>query len=780
MKQIYLSLKLLGSALLLAASGIAQSCINGGTGANGAFNATSNTTLAGGVYNFTTFNINAGVTVSVTGTVPLEVYCTGAVTINGILAANGGNGTNGITFSAAGTGGIGVAGGGNGGNGTYSTSLGGMQASPGLGAGGVGNEGNAWSGGGGAGYSAAGQASGNPSGGFGGPSYGSTTIAPLVAGSGGGGGSGGFSCGSGGGGAGGGAIMIQSSASISIGSGGAIQCNGGNGGSDGGGNCGGGGGGSGGSIRLGALTISNSGAITATGGQGGASMVPGSPFFGVGGNGAAGRVRVDGIYSGNGTVNPSYVPGPVLTATSTSTSTSCFNTTNGSATVTAQNGSAPYSYLWSNGGISATITNLSPGTYSVTVTDAAGCTTTSSVVVTAPSAISASVVTQPASCFGGCNGSATVTPSGGTPGYTYLWVPSGGTGSTETGLCSGTYTCVVTDAAGCTFSTSFAVTAPSAITPNVTAVNTTCNTSCDGSATANPSGGTAPFTYAWSPGNQTTSSVTGLCSGTYSVAITDAAGCTVTETVSITSPSPVVVTANGNGMICSGDTAVIFAIGSGGAGSYTYNWNPGNLTGSQIAVTPSTLTIYTVTVTDASGCVGTQVHTVMVNPLPVVNANGPTQLCVTDGVITYSGVPSGGSWSGPSINNGVFTPSAAGVGTHTLVYSFTDSNGCSDTAQVVVTVDACTSIEGVNNAVSISIYPNPNNGLFNVMFNDYSGDATIEILDMQGKQVFTTVLQNVNAHAPQTINTPTLAEGMYFMRVQYGSQYELIKIQITK
>jgi hypothetical protein len=188
----------LSSILLIAASGIAQTCINGGTGANCDFNATSNTTLAGGVYNFTTFNTNAGVTVSVTGTVPLEVYCTGAVTINGILAANGGNGTNGITFSAAGTGGIGVAGGGNGGNGTYSTSLGGMQASHGLGAGGVGNEGNAWSGGGGAGYGATGQSSGNPSGGFGGSSYGNSTITPFVSGS--GGGAGGFSCGSGGGG----------------------------------------------------------------------------------------------------------------------------------------------------------------------------------------------------------------------------------------------------------------------------------------------------------------------------------------------------------------------------------------------------------------------------------------------------------------------------------------------------------------------------------------------------------------------------------------------------
>ncbi len=780
MKQIYLSLKLLGSALLLAASGIAQSCINGGTGANGAFNATSNTTLAGGVYNFTTFNINAGVTVSVTGTVPLEVYCTGAVTINGVLAANGGNGTPGVTFSAAGTGGIGVAGGGNGGNGTYSTSLGGMQASPGVGAGGVGNEGNAWSGGGGAGYSAVGQASGNPSGGFAGPSYGNSSITPFVAGSGGGGGSGGFSCGSGGGGAGGGAIMIQSAASITIGVGGAVQCNGGNGGSDGGGNCGGGGGGSGGSIRLGSPSISNSGAISATGGIGGGSNVPGNPYYGVGGNGAPGRVRMDGTYSGNGTVNPTFVPGPVLTATSTSTSASCFNNNNGSATVTPSNGTAPYTYMWSNGGNTATITNLAPGNYSVTVTDAAGCTTTSSVVVTSPSAITATAVAQPASCFGGCNGSATVSPSGGTPGYTYSWAPSGGTGSTATGLCAGTYVCTIIDAAGCMFTTSVTVTEPSAITPNVSAVNTTCNQSCDGTATANPSGGTGPYTYVWTPGNMTTASVSGLCAGTYSVAITDAAGCTSTETVSITSPSQVAATVTGNSLICNGDSTVLIAQATGGNGPYTYTWNPGNLTGQQVVVTPTTLTIYTVTATDASGCTGVHVHTVMVNSLPTVNANGPTQLCATDGFISYSGVPSGGTWSGPSMNNGVFSPSTAGVGTHTLVYSYTDSNGCSDTAQVIVTVDACTNVSEITGNTGVSLFPNPNNGSFTLTFENYAGDALVEVMDVQGKLVQTKLLQNVQAQVNQPLQLNALNEGMYLVRVQYGNQIELIKIQITQ
>jgi hypothetical protein len=104
-------------------------CFSVGTDADGAYLATVNTTLTGGTYNFTSFTINPGVVVSVTGNSSLVIYCSGTATINGVLNASGGNGSDGITYTSAGIGGIGVAGGGNGGNGTYSTDLSGMQAS---------------------------------------------------------------------------------------------------------------------------------------------------------------------------------------------------------------------------------------------------------------------------------------------------------------------------------------------------------------------------------------------------------------------------------------------------------------------------------------------------------------------------------------------------------------------------------------------------------------------------------------------------------------------------
>ena len=113
-------------------------CGSSGTGVDGAFNATVNQTLAGGTYNYTTFNIASGVIVTVTGTQPLVINCTGAATLDGILRANGGAGANAVTFSNAGIGGVGVAGGANGGDGTYSSSVGPLAGNPGSGPGGAG------------------------------------------------------------------------------------------------------------------------------------------------------------------------------------------------------------------------------------------------------------------------------------------------------------------------------------------------------------------------------------------------------------------------------------------------------------------------------------------------------------------------------------------------------------------------------------------------------------------------------------------------------------------
>lgn len=280
--------------IVYSSAGKAQLTFNTGNGIEGVFHATTNTSITGGVHNFTDFIIDAGVTVNVTGSSPLEIRCTGLVLIDGVLQANGGNGANGVTYSNAGNGGLGIAGGADGGNGSYSSSSGPIDGVDGAGPGGSNNRGKGWSGGGGAGFALAGQnAHPTLTNGVGGPSYSSSTINDLPKGSGGGGGSGGYDCGAGGGGAGGGLIIIHAANSITISATGAIHVDGGNGGSDGTGNCGGGGGGSAGTIWLAAPSYAQAGTLSAVHGVGGSSTVSGSPYWGGGANGSEGRIRVD-------------------------------------------------------------------------------------------------------------------------------------------------------------------------------------------------------------------------------------------------------------------------------------------------------------------------------------------------------------------------------------------------------------------------------------------------------------------------------------------------------
>jgi hypothetical protein len=520
--------------LLTCFSQLPAQCLNCGTGAEGAFSATSNTTIAGGVRNFTTFDISPGVTVRVTGSQPLEIYATGAVNIQGTLDVSGLNGADGVTYMNGGIGAIGVAGGGNGGNGSFSSPSGPIDGGPATGAGG-GGIGQGWSGGGGAGYAAIGGSSGGV-GGVGGPIYGNADLTGNTAGSGGGGGSGGYDCGAGGGGAGGGFVHIISCGGITVS--GMINANGGNGGSDGTGNCGGGGGGSGGSIWLTSATVTNNGMLMASGGNGGASQIPGSPYYGVGGAGSNGRIRIDAnTISGSGSIQPptgftGTVSG-ITVSISNSVNVSCFGDSSGSAQGAITGGTGTVTYAWSpSGGSAATATGLAAGCYELVVTDSLGCTDTDSICITEPSALSIQVEGDTVLCNGDCDGMLTCAAIGGTPAYSYLW-SNGATGDSISGLCPGTYSATIVDANGCIISETVAVVEPTAISLSETHTDATFANSNDGSGTVTASGGTPGYTYLWTPGGHTTATADSLLPGIYTVAVTDSNGCSDTITVVI-------------------------------------------------------------------------------------------------------------------------------------------------------------------------------------------------------------------------------------------------------
>jgi len=364
----------------------------------------------------------------------------------------------------------------------------------------------------------------------------------------------------------------------------------------------------------------------------------------------------------------------------------CNGANTGNATATMTGGTPNYTFVWSNGQTTSTATGLSSGNYTVTITDANGCSSVATVSISQPTALLATPSQTNIICNGGNNGSASVSMSGGTPGYTYSWT-NGQTTSSATGLSAGNYSVTVTDANGCTSVSAFTITQPTAITATTNSTNEVCN-QLNGDATVSPSGGTGAFTYLWSNG-QTTATATGLAAATYSVTVTDANGCTYVTSVTVNSTGGPVANAGSNASICFGNSTQLNASGGG-----TYSWVPaGGLnctTCSNPVATPVSSTTYTVIVTDPNGCFSSANVTVTVNALPVANAGADVSICSgtsaqlnASGGGTYLWMPANGL-SNTNISNPVANPSA----TTTYSLTVTDANGCSNSDVVIVTVNA--------------------------------------------------------------------------------------------
>ncbi len=214
----------------------------------------------------------------------------------------------------------------------------------------------------------------------------------------------------------------------------------------------------------------------------------------------------------------------------------CNGSNNGSASVTTI-GIPNYTYLWMPGGQTVqNPSNLAPATYTVTMTDANSCQATATVTITQPLVLSNTFTHTPVSCDSACDGSATATPAGGTSPYSYAWSNTQNS-QTISALCAGMYSVTITDANGCTKADSILITQPAALGVSATVNNATCQSCSDGSATANVSGGTGPFSYMWSPGGQTTASLNNLSPGQYTVCVTDAHGCSKCDTIFVSYPT---------------------------------------------------------------------------------------------------------------------------------------------------------------------------------------------------------------------------------------------------
>jgi gliding motility-associated-like protein len=400
-----------------------------------------------------------------------------------------------------------------------------------------------------------------------------------------------------------------------------------------------------------------------------AGVVGGTPGFTytwtpLGGNGAnasglgAGNYFVT-VTDANGCMASSSVslnsPAPMYASVS-STNVSCFNACNGQAVGSASNTSGVVTWYWTGGPIPLTtqsISNLCAGTYTLVATDQNNCTANSIVTISQPAPLTAPISgSGNVSCFGSTNGFASVSPSGGTPAYSYSWVPSGGSMATASNLAAGNYSVTVTDSKGCFVVTPVTITQPPALQAQVSGTNITCNGANNGIGNLSYNGGTAPYSVLWYPGLFNTSTVSNLTPGTHTVEVSDNLGCKTSVTLNITQPSPLiaaVTTTNSNCTQANGSSCVS---ASGGAGGFTYQWNA-NPSMTLSCINNMVAGVYSITVTDANNCQATA--------LAAINdISGPNvAITTTSAVSCYGG------------NNGIaVTAISGGSGTLSILWSY--------------------------------------------------------------------------------------------------------------
>ncbi len=377
----------------------------------------------------------------------------------------------------------------------------------------------------------------------------------------------------------------------------------------------------------------------------------------------------------------------------------CYGFCNGSLSVYANNGYNPYTFHWSNNDTTSSVGNLCPNNYSVTVTDGIGCNHILNFNITEPPLLIASIASLTAAS---CDlthpntGSAVVTPSGGTPGYTYYWNNSLND-SLILNLYSGHYIVTVTDAHGCDTILSTDIVDQSNLAVQTAAQSTLCYGYCDGSAQVSISTpGVPPYTYHWNTGSDTTF-INNLCSNYYWVTVTDSEYCVRVQGVYVYQPDSIFSKVTIPGIACyGGNTSATASVENGGTPPYTYHWSTGYSGNPVTGLTPGNYWLY---VTDFHGCPDTLsfaitqpaiiTHDTTITPVAcAVACNGTILLPVWGGTLPYTF-----NWS-----NGSHSSSLQNLCPGNYNVTVTDHNGCSFTDQFNVEIsDYLPSVDATTN-----------------------------------------------------------------------------------
>jgi gliding motility-associated-like protein len=432
------------------------------------------------------------------------------------------------------------------------------------------------------------------------------------------------------------------------------------------------------------------------------------------------------------------------------TDLTCFNDCSvGSATVTINSGGTPpYSILWDDPSNQNTFTatNLCAGTYHATITDANLCDSVLTFVINEPAELTVAVNSINSACFGTCTGSASLTVNGGTGTYNYEWydaatnVPLGiNNSSTGAVLCPGDYYAIVTDASGCstTSSTFTIIEQPNIITNLVSSTDASCG-ACNGQGEVSASGGAGSFTYNWTPapgGGQGTTIGTGLCAGVYNVQVTDISGCTSSQAVTINSVALEVLNLDSVDVTCyglsDGQAIANYVCLQPPCQIEWFDLGTGLSTGIIGDATPNVLSAgtYIALLTNNLGCVTSD--TITVNSPPQINLSvTPTDVncfnaCDGSAVATASGGTGtlNYTWN-PLPGTGQNTPNAGGLCAGNWDITITDANGCTENVAFVINQPNDISIDNVS-ATDISCF-GVNDGTVSVLSSGGTGTQTYE------------------------------------------------------
>ncbi len=416
-------------------------------------------------------------------------------------------------------------------------------------------------------------------------------------------------------------------------------------------------------------------------------------------------------------------PDPISIPSST-TDVNCFGESTGGIVINPFGGNMPYSYDWDIDGTgdfndNKDINNLSAGNYTVVVRDSKGCQATKSLFINQPNAaLNANLTQTNVSCFGETDGSVDLTTFGGSTPYSYAWSNTA-VSQDLTNLSAGNYSVTITDNKGCTRTESTTINQPTQLSTTMGSTPVLCNGDSNGSVSVAVGGGSAPYSYQWKNSNfvLTTNSATlnNVVSDVYEVTVTDANGCTITDTETINTPTALISSITGTNVSCFGgnDGSVDVTV-SGGTPNYTYTWqnSTGNLSNNTQDLSNLNASIYSVEINDNNGC--TAIETIEITqPMSPVSISGTitnvdcygTNTGAIDVVANGGTLPYAYNWS-----NGATTEDISNLIASSYNLSITDGNACSYSASFTVTQPNDT-LSATNLVTPVNCFGESNGGI---------------------------------------------------------------------